>query len=119
MTLEAYCVKCKTKREIANPQPVWTARGTPAVKGTCPVCGTTLFHMGATEAHATLPKPVIEAAARPARKSAAKGKTSKTKAKTKSKTTTKTATTKSAAATATTAKAKTAKKSTAAKADKK
>ncbi|HVU10004.1 MAG TPA: type I DNA topoisomerase [Phototrophicaceae bacterium] len=117
MTLEAYCVKCKTKREIANPQPVWTARGTPAVKGTCPVCGTTLFHMGATEAHATLPKPVVETAAKPARKSAAKSKatkTSKTKAKTKSKTTTK-ATSK----TTVTAKAKTAKKSTASKADKK
>src|SRR5664279_2933959 len=59
MTLEAYCVKCKTKREITNPQPEYTSRDTPRVKGTCPVCGIALFRMGATEAHATLPKPVI------------------------------------------------------------
>ena len=43
-----------------------TANGTPGVRGTCPVCGTTLFRMGATEAHATLPKPEITA--KPARK---------------------------------------------------
>ncbi len=50
--LEAYCVKCKAKREIQNPKPVFTAKGVPATTGTCPVCGTTLFRMGKTEAHA-------------------------------------------------------------------
>jgi DNA topoisomerase I len=59
MSFEAYCVKCKTKREIANPQPTFTEKGTPGTKGACPVCGTTLFRMGATEAHNGLPKPVI------------------------------------------------------------
>src|SRR5262249_51689316 len=78
MTLEAYCVKCKTKREIANPQPVYTSRGAAGTRGTCPVCGTTLFRMGVTEAHANLPKPEIVAA--PKAKSAAKAKSS-TKAK--------------------------------------
>ena len=39
MVMEAYCVKCKTKREMADPQPVFTATGTPATKGRCPVCG--------------------------------------------------------------------------------
>ncbi len=84
MTLEAYCVKCKTKREIANPQPAYTSRGTPGVKGTCPVCGTTLFRMGATEGHANLPKPEISAAPTVKSKAAAKTKT-KAKAKTKRK----------------------------------
>jgi DNA topoisomerase I len=55
--LQAYCVKCKTKREIVNPQAVYTEGGTPGTRGTCSVCGTTLFRMGATEAHASLPKP--------------------------------------------------------------
>ncbi|MBI3761770.1 MAG: type I DNA topoisomerase [Chloroflexi bacterium] len=55
--MEAYCVKCKTKREMQNPRAVFTAKGTPATKGTCPVCGTTLFRMGVTEAHAGLPRP--------------------------------------------------------------
>lgn len=81
MSLEAYCVKCKTKREIANAQPTFTSRGTPGIKGNCAVCGTTLFRMGATEAHANLPKPEIVAApAKTTRK--AKG----TKARAKSKT---------------------------------
>ncbi len=49
--MEAYCVKCRTKREISNPQPVFTGNGTPATRGECPVCGTTLFRMGKTPAH--------------------------------------------------------------------
>ena len=49
--MEAYCVKCRTKREITDPQPVFTNNGTPATRGTCPVCSTTLFRMGKTPAH--------------------------------------------------------------------
>jgi DNA topoisomerase I len=55
--MEAYCVKCKTKREMAEPEAVFTATGTPATRGRCPVCGTNLFRMGATEAHAGLERP--------------------------------------------------------------
>ncbi len=87
-TLQAYCVKCKTKRDIANPQAVFTDKGTPATKGACPICGTTLFRMGATEAHAHLPKPEKSAApkatkkpagrkAAPAKKNAKTGKPAK------------------------------------------
>ncbi|MEX2161758.1 MAG: type I DNA topoisomerase [Anaerolineales bacterium] len=55
--MEAYCVKCKTKREMQNPAPEFTKTGTPGTRGTCPVCGTTLFRMGATPAHAGLTPP--------------------------------------------------------------
>lgn len=55
--MEAYCVKCKTKREIQNPVPEFTKAGAPGTRGTCPVCGTTLFRMGATPAHAGLTPP--------------------------------------------------------------
>jgi DNA topoisomerase-1 len=55
--LEAYCVKCKTKREMVDPKPEYTANGTPGTRGTCPVCGTTLFRMGRTDAHEGIPKP--------------------------------------------------------------
>ena len=55
--MEAYCVKCKTKREIGDPQPVFTAAGTPATKGACPACGTALFRMGWTPAHEGMPRP--------------------------------------------------------------
>ncbi len=56
--MEAYCVKCKTKREIKDPQAVFTAGGTPATRGACPVCGTTLVRMGRTEAHGEMQAPV-------------------------------------------------------------
>jgi len=49
--MQAYCVKCKTKREIQDPQPVFTINGTPATQGVCSVCGTKMFRMGRTPAH--------------------------------------------------------------------
>ena len=53
----AYCVKCKEKREMENPQAEYTASGTPGTRGKCGVCGTTMFKMGRTPAHENLPKP--------------------------------------------------------------
>jgi DNA topoisomerase-1 len=55
--MEAYCVKCKTKREINEPKAVFTENSTPATRGVCPVCGTTLFRMGKTEAHENMIAP--------------------------------------------------------------
>lgn len=55
--MEAYCVKCKTKREMVNPQPEFTSNATPGTRGTCPVCETTLFRMGRTPAHEGMTPP--------------------------------------------------------------
>jgi hypothetical protein len=55
--IEAYCVKCKHMVEMENPEAVWTSKGTPGTRGTCPECGTTIFRMGKTEAHAKLVRP--------------------------------------------------------------
>jgi len=52
--IEAYCVKCKAKRPIKDPQPVYI-EGRAATRGICPVCGTTVFRMGRTPAHEGLP----------------------------------------------------------------
>jgi hypothetical protein len=41
--MEAYCVKCKTKRQIVNPQEVVLKNGRPAIKGKCPVCSTSIM----------------------------------------------------------------------------
>ena len=49
--MRAYCFKCKAKREIEDPQPVFTSNGTPATQGVCPTCGTKMFRMGRTTAH--------------------------------------------------------------------
>jgi DNA topoisomerase-1 len=55
--LEAYCVKCKTKREIQTPEADFNAMGAPVTRGVCPVCGTKLYRMGRTPAHDQLPPP--------------------------------------------------------------
>lgn len=47
--VEAYCVKCKAKRQMADPKEVsmkgkgGVARR--AMKGKCPKCGTTMFRI--------------------------------------------------------------------------
>lgn len=43
---EAYCVKCKAKREMKNAQSITMKNGKPAAQGTCPVCGTKMFRIG-------------------------------------------------------------------------
>lgn len=55
----AYCVKCKEKREMNQPEAVYTATGTPGTSGICPVCGTKMFKMGRTPAHEGVPKPAL------------------------------------------------------------
>ena len=42
----AYCVKCKAKREMKNPQKVTMKNGKKATQGVCPVCGTKIFRIG-------------------------------------------------------------------------
>ncbi|MCL4325629.1 MAG: DUF5679 domain-containing protein [Candidatus Thermoplasmatota archaeon] len=44
--VEAYCVKCKKKVDIKNPQKVTMKNGRPATRGTCPSCGTTVQRIG-------------------------------------------------------------------------
>ena len=39
---EYYCVKCKTKREMKDPERVTMKNGKPALRGKCAVCGTTI-----------------------------------------------------------------------------
>ncbi|MFC2029238.1 DUF5679 domain-containing protein [Chloroflexota bacterium] len=42
MEYEGYCVKCRTKRTVANGEVAETKTGRPMAKGPCPVCGTTV-----------------------------------------------------------------------------
>lgn len=44
--MEAYCLKCRGKREISNPEQVTLKNGRPATKGDCPACGTKVFRIG-------------------------------------------------------------------------
>jgi DNA-directed RNA polymerase subunit RPC12/RpoP len=42
-----YCVRCQTKREIAEPKQIERGGG-PAIEGKCTVCGFRMFVMGGT-----------------------------------------------------------------------
>ncbi|AIC16779.1 hypothetical protein NVIE_025100 [Nitrososphaera viennensis EN76] len=44
--MEAYCVKCKAKREMKDPKKITMKNGKPATQGTCPKCGTKMFKIG-------------------------------------------------------------------------
>ena len=45
--IEAYCMKCKAKKVMADPTEGTTKNGKPIVKGKCPDCGTTICRIGA------------------------------------------------------------------------
>lgn len=55
--IEGYCMSCRDKVEIENPQAVWTSQGRPGTRGTCPMCGGTVYRMGKTDAHDALKQP--------------------------------------------------------------
>lgn len=57
--MEAYCLKCKEKREIANPKAGFNARGAAVTTGSCAVCGTKMYRIGTTPDHEGLEKPVL------------------------------------------------------------
>ena len=40
---EAYCVKCKAKKEMKDAEEVTMKNGRPAMKGTCHACGTGMY----------------------------------------------------------------------------
>jgi hypothetical protein len=44
--MQAYCLKCRQKREMNNPQQVSLKNGRPATQGSCPVCGTKMYRIG-------------------------------------------------------------------------
>ncbi len=56
--MEGYCLKCKAKREIVNPEAAFLSNARPTTRGTCSVCGTKIQKMGSTDAHAGLIPPV-------------------------------------------------------------
>ena len=46
MATRAYCVKCKSNREMRGVKAVTMKNGRPATQGVCPVCGTKMFRIG-------------------------------------------------------------------------
>jgi hypothetical protein len=44
--MQAYCMKCRAKREIRNPRSIVMKNGRPATQGVCPNCNTKVFRIG-------------------------------------------------------------------------
>ncbi|MEM0201537.1 MAG: DUF5679 domain-containing protein [Candidatus Micrarchaeaceae archaeon] len=44
--MEAYCVKCKEKKEMKGAKEVTMKNGKKAMTGTCSSCGTKMFKIG-------------------------------------------------------------------------
>jgi len=44
--MQAYCVKCRTKREMKDTKSIIMKNGKPATQGVCPTCGTKMFRIG-------------------------------------------------------------------------
>ena len=41
--VEAYCMRCRARRVMVNPRRVILKNKRPAMRGTCPVCGGSMF----------------------------------------------------------------------------
>ncbi len=44
--MQAYCMKCCTKREMKDARATTMKNGKPATQGVCPTCGTKMFRIG-------------------------------------------------------------------------
>lgn len=38
--MQAYCMKCRAKKDMKDPKPIIMKNGKSATQGTCPSCGT-------------------------------------------------------------------------------
>jgi len=47
--MQAYCVKCRAKREMKDAKAITMKNGKPATQGVCPVCGTKMFRIGSKQ----------------------------------------------------------------------
>ncbi len=44
--MQAYCMKCRAKKEMKGATAITMKNGRPATQGTCPDCSTKMFKIG-------------------------------------------------------------------------
>jgi hypothetical protein len=44
--MQAYCVKCRSKKEMKGAKVIKMKNGKSATQGVCPACGTKMFRIG-------------------------------------------------------------------------
>ena len=60
--MQAYCVKCRAKKEMRDSKPITMKNGKPANQGTCPSCGTKMFRIGKAQyIYSWWISPIVEA----------------------------------------------------------
>ena len=47
--MQAYCVKCRAKKDMKDGKSITMKNGTMATQGVCPSCGTKMFRIGSTK----------------------------------------------------------------------
>ena len=47
--MQAYCVKCRAKKEMKDAKSITMKNGKPATQGVCPTCGTKMFRIGKSQ----------------------------------------------------------------------
>ncbi|MFC1982693.1 DUF5679 domain-containing protein [Chloroflexota bacterium] len=47
--MQAYCVKCRAKKEMKDAKAITMKNGKPATQGVCPTCGTKMFRIGSKQ----------------------------------------------------------------------
>jgi DNA topoisomerase-1 len=57
--MEAYCMKCKTRREVKDPEATFNAKGSPVTIGVC-LLRHQMYRMGRTPAHGSQSPPAAE-----------------------------------------------------------
>jgi hypothetical protein len=67
VTTQAYCVKCKSKKDMKDEKQVTMKNGRQATSGICTVCGTKMFKIGGASTAKPLPR-IIAASKKPAKK---------------------------------------------------
>ncbi|MGH9976174.1 MAG: DUF5679 domain-containing protein [Nitrososphaeraceae archaeon] len=83
MATQAYCVKCKAKRDMEDEKQITMKNGQRALSGTCPVCSTKMFKIGGGRVKTVAAPKAKAGKSKVAKKSSSKAKV---KAKPKSKT---------------------------------
>jgi hypothetical protein len=83
LVTQAYCVKCKSKRDMKNEKQVTMKNGRQALSGACSVCGTKMFKIGGSSEGSIAAKQRLKVKA--ASKKPAGRTTKARKSKTKSK----------------------------------
>jgi len=52
--MQAYCVKCRAKKEMKDAKAITMKNGKPATQGVCPTCGTKMFKIGKSWAYSDI-----------------------------------------------------------------